>query len=154
MFWHINKSPNQDTKQCKECKTYKSIEDFDKRVNRQLRTRCRECEHPPCVVCLKRIDTIWTPNPAVIDDKPVCSDLCRETYRKNQDMQRTKECSECKQRKTIEHFDNKGNWQLHSRCRECQHPPCSQCGRILIDIWRSTSTKPVCHRKACHRKMQ
>ena len=139
-----------DKQKCTECNTYKLITEFDKRSSRNRYDRCRACQHPPCSVCLQPITTIWDRNTF---DKPFCSDLCRGVLLN----ENTKECKQCKLAKALTEFDVGADSRVYKICRECQHPPCSQCGRIIETIWiahpKAKDRRPVCFRKTCRKKM-
>ena len=64
-------------------------------------------------------------------------------------------CNECKLAKAPTEFDVDKSRVKYKRCRECQHPPCDDCGEKLKDIWtphplakKRRVTCPACKKKA------
>ena len=113
---------------------------------------CTECRFPRCSGCGKS-----RPAKSSRLHQRFQEYFCEECQNSSRES-RTQKCTECKVVKALTEFDVSASSNFYKTCRACQHPPCSQCGKIIESIWtvkpKAKDRRPVCARKTCQKKMR
>ena len=138
---------------CKSCKETKPWASFSEsiRTNPRDQWRCRDCQYPPCIACLrKRCEKT---------EAPYEGDPLQYTCRKCPKLA----CDECGQRKPESCFDRKEHRIFSSRCLECEYPWCAAKGcskrhpRKDLPILKRQKRKDgrwFCPKKQCQKEGQ
>ena len=104
---------------------------FDKDAKRRRYAVCKECQHPACATCGQKSTEIWTPNPKMPNEVYKCS-ACEKSKPAGKQPKKCKTCEET----DASAFDSRDEYRhLYDRCRNCQHPKCSECGHESAKIW-------------------
>ena len=114
-----------------KCNKQLPADAFDRRADGHRYTVCKECQHPKCTTCGQKSTEIWTPHPKIPNEVYKCS-ACEKKSKPA--GKQTKKCKTCEETDASA-FDKKEDRNFYDRCRNCQHPKCSECGHESAKIW-------------------
>ena len=71
-------APREKQKICQRCKQPKDHAAFDRKKGRNAYNVCRDCQHPDCSLCGKKMKNIWAPSPKEKNPVPVCAECQKQ----------------------------------------------------------------------------